>query len=110
MFREQDGLFVSSMKVITMRADKNDMTASNTAGSSLPAPATLGALRTAALRLSDVRRKPKLKTRDLVGLLLSHGARAWRCSLPPVKVKLTVTAPSGIPAVRFGYSARPVVS
>ena len=87
-----------------MRADKTKPTASNSSEEATQIPATLGALRTAAMRLADTRKKPKLKTRDLVGMLLSHGARAWRSSLPPVKVKLAVKTPEGITAVRFGYS------
>ncbi len=90
-----------------MRADKNNHTASNSSKEAVQVPATLSALRTAAMRLADTRRKPKLKTRDLVGLLLSHGARAWRRSLPPVKVKLAVKTPQGITAVRFGYAGKP---
>ena len=40
-------------------------------------------LRQAAMRLADIRRSgSRLKTKDLIGLLVSHGARAWRCSLP----------------------------
>ena len=41
------------------------------------------ALHQAAVRLADIRRgAPRFKTKDLVGLLLSHGARTWRNSLP----------------------------
>ncbi len=90
-----------------MRADKTDQKASNTSKEDIKIPATLSALRTAAMRLADARKKPKLKTRDLVGLLLSHGARAWRNSLPPVTVKLVVKSPDGVSAVRFGYKAKP---
>ena len=89
-----------------MRADKSKPTASNSSEVAPQIPATLSALRTAAMRLADTRKKPKLKTRDLVGLLLSHGARAWRSSLPAVKVKLAVQTPDGITAVRFGYSKK----
>lgn len=89
-----------------MRADKNNQTASNSSKEPAQLSVSLGALRIAAMRLADTRKKPKLKTRDLVGLLLSHGARAWRCSLPPVKVTLAVKTPDGIAAVRFGYSGK----
>ena len=61
----------------------------------------LSSLRLAAHRLADTRKKPKLKTRDLVGLLLSHSARAWRSSMPHVAVKVSVNTPNGTPAVRF---------
>ena len=55
------------------------------------------------MRLAETRKKPRLKTRDLVGLLLSHSARAWRSSMPYVSVKLAVLAPNGKAAVRYGY-------
>ena len=102
-----DDLFVPSMKVIKMRADKTDHKASNTSKEDAKLPVTLGALRTAAMRLADTRKKPKMKTRDLVGMLLSHGARAWRSSLPAVTVKLAVKTPDGVTAVRVGYKAKP---
>lgn len=63
--------------------------------------ASLSALRQAAQRLSDAKRKPKLKTRDLVGLLLSHSARAWRCSLPKANIRLSVFGLDGVHAVRI---------
>jgi hypothetical protein len=61
----------------------------------------LSALRIAAHRLADTRKKPKLKTRDLVGLLLSHSARSWRNSMPHVAIKVSVIMPNGVPALRF---------
>lgn len=63
--------------------------------------ASVSALRQAAYRLSDVKRKPKLKTRDLVGLLLSHSARAWRCSLPKATMRISVYSLDGSTAVRL---------
>lgn len=62
----------------------------------------LQALYHAASRLADIRRgAPKFKTRDLVSLLLSHGARSWRNSLPVADVRLRVVTPSGQNAVRL---------
>jgi len=62
------------------------------------------ALYHAAARLADIRRgAPKFRTRDLVGLLLSHGARTWRNSLPVVDVRLRVNTPDGKPAVRLRF-------
>jgi hypothetical protein len=59
------------------------------------------ALYQAATRLADARRgAPRFKTRDLVGLLLSHGARTWRNSQPHVTVRLKVRSPEGCTAVR----------
>jgi hypothetical protein len=85
-----------------MRADTNQPEGTKT---EIPVsqPATLGSLRLAAMRLSDTRKKPRLKTRDLVGMLLSHGARAWRQSQYPVQVRLTVKTPNGTPAVSYSF-------
>ena len=41
------------------------------------------------MRLQEVRDGgSRLKARDLVGLLLSHGARAWRASQPVTTIRL----------------------
>lgn len=61
-------------------------------------------LHQAAMRLADVRRSgPRFKTKDLVGLLLCHGARAWRSSLPPVRVTVKAFTPMGKSAVKIGF-------
>lgn len=56
-------------------------------------------LHEAALRLADIglgrSRASTAKTRDLVALLLCHGARAWRYSQPEARIHLHVTSPSG---------------
>jgi hypothetical protein len=58
----------------------------------------------AASRLADARRgAPRFKTRDLVGLLLSHGARTWRNSQPRAFVRLRVCSPEGQLAVRINF-------
>ena len=41
------------------------------------------------------------KTRDLVAMLLSHGARAWRHSQPEVNIHLHVGMRSGRAPVRL---------
>lgn len=52
--------------------------------------------------MADIRRgAPKFKTKDLVGMLLSHGARSWRNSLPVAEVRLRVFSPGGRHAVRL---------
>ena len=62
------------------------------------------ALQEATVRLADIRRgSPRFKTKDLVGLLLSHGARAWRGSMPVVDVRLRVFSPSGKAAVKIRF-------
>ena len=60
------------------------------------------ALHQAAVRLADIRRgSPRFKTKDLVGLLLSHGARTWRNTQPLATVRLRVSAPDGKSAVKI---------
>ena len=41
------------------------------------------------------------KTRDLVAMLLGHGARAWRGGQPPVDLHLHVRTPKGRHPVRL---------
>lgn len=62
----------------------------------------LQALHHAATRLADARRgAPKFRTKELVGLLLSHGARTWRNSMPRADIRLRVCEPSGGQAIRL---------
>ncbi|MBX3598469.1 MAG: hypothetical protein KF874_12940 [Rhizobiaceae bacterium] len=62
------------------------------------------ALYQAASRLADARRgAPRFKTRDLVGLLLSHGARTWRNSQPRAFVRLRVFSPENRVAVKLNF-------
>jgi hypothetical protein len=66
----------------------------------------VNALRQAATRLADFRSQGnRFKTRDLVALLLSHGARSWRASQPPAHVRVKVFAPNGRPAVHIDLAA-----
>jgi hypothetical protein len=67
------------------------------------------ALYHASTRLADVQRgAPRFKTKDLVGLLLSHGARTWRCTMPVARIRIRVFAPDGKPAIKLGLSKRPL--
>jgi hypothetical protein len=56
-------------------------------------------LHEAALRLAEIgRQRPRAKsakTKDLINLLLCHGARAWRYSQPEAGIHLHVTCPDG---------------
>ncbi len=53
-------------------------------------------LHEAAIRIADLGlNRPRAKTRDLVGLLLSHGARAWRYSQPEANIHLHIARQSG---------------
>ncbi len=66
--------------------------------------AALNPLHEAALRLASFG-KPKAnsKTRDLVSMLLAHGARAWRGAQPAVSVHLYATSPNGRKPVRIHF-------
>lgn len=66
------------------------------------AEAGVQALHHAARRLAEMREAgPRVKTRDLVALLLSHGARSWRATLPVAHVHIRVHTPEGKSAVRL---------
>mgnify|MGYP007049518471 CR=1 FL=1 len=50
----------------------------------------------AAAHLSDLRDgRSRLRAKDLVSLLLCHGARAWRSSQPATRVCIRVGSPLG---------------
>ena len=67
-----------------------------------PAEVGVQALHQAAVRLADIRRGgTRFKTKDLVGLLLSHGARTWRNTMPIATIRLNVLAPGGKAAVKI---------
>ncbi|MFN3320644.1 MAG: hypothetical protein ACK43M_17995 [Allorhizobium sp.] len=56
-----------------------------------PSSGVLHPLHEAAYRLADLGlREKRSKTKDLIGLLLSHGARAWRYSQPEASIHLHV--------------------
>ncbi len=70
----------------------------STSGRSRPQSGSfsLHPLHEAALRIAEFGlMRPKAKTKDLVALLVSHGARAWRSSQPPVHVHLHVSVQAG---------------
>ena len=48
-------------------------------------------LHEAALRIADIgRNRSRTRTKDLVGMLLAHGARAWRTGQPPAGLHLHI--------------------
>ncbi len=64
----------------------------------------LNPLHEAAMRLAGIGlSRSKGKTRDLVAMLLSHGARAWRHSQPEVNIHLHVGIRYGRSAVRIRF-------
>jgi hypothetical protein len=66
---------------------------------------SLHPLHEAALRLAEIGlqrpRAKSAKTRDLINLLLCHGARAWRYSQPEAHIHLHVTSPGGSAPVQL---------
>lgn len=58
-------------------------------------------LHEAAMRIAELGSRPKSKTKDLVTLLLTHGARAWRSTQPGVQIHLHITSPSGRYPIRI---------
>lgn len=53
-------------------------------------------LHEAALKIADLGiNRPREKSRDLISLLLSHGARAWRYSQPEIAIHLHVSSHNG---------------
>ena len=53
-------------------------------------------LHEAAYPLTDIGfREKRSKTKDLIGLLLSHGARAWRYSQPEASIHLHISSQAG---------------
>jgi hypothetical protein len=60
-----------------------------------PALSVLHPIHEAAMRIADLgMNRSRHKTRDLVNLLLCHGARAWRSTQPSVKIHLHVNRSS----------------
>ena len=57
-------------------------------------------------RIKAQRPRNRVKTRELIGFLLGHGARAWRSSLPEVSSHVRAYTPGGHLAVRIRFCAR----
>lgn len=49
----------------------------------------------------SLERKSEQKTQDLVGMLLTHGARAWRMSQPRSVISMKSQNPRGFTTVRI---------
>jgi hypothetical protein len=48
--------------------------------------------------------KPRFKTREVIGFLLGHGARAWRGSMPVVRPRIKVMTPKGQYAAKIRFN------
>lgn len=60
----------------------------------------LDALHQAAMHLADARKGgTRLRTREIVALLLCHAARSRRASLDRAVIRLKAHSPEGMPAV-----------
>ena len=63
---------------------------------------SLHPLHEAALKLAGMGlTRSQTKTRDLVAMLLGHGARAWRGNQPEVSLHLHVISPKGEHPIRM---------
>ena len=61
-------------------------------------------LEQSVVRRSDIlAARPRSKAKDLMGLLLGHGARSLRSSEPRVNVRLRVLTPNGEAAVKIRF-------
>jgi hypothetical protein len=59
-------------------------------------------LHEAAIRIADIGLgRQSSRTKDLVNLLLVHGARAWRSTQNPVSIHLYVTGPDRKAALKI---------
>ncbi|HTO32687.1 MAG TPA: hypothetical protein VL202_16125 [Pararhizobium sp.] len=63
--------------------------------------AGLHPLHEAAMRIAELGSRPRARTKDLVTLLLTHGARAWRSTQPEAQIHVHVTSPSGHHPIRL---------
>ncbi|MCF3639774.1 hypothetical protein LXM94_07300 [Rhizobium sp. TRM95111] len=73
-----------------------------TAGRKKPFKSALLPLHEAAMRIADLGlTRSRSRTKDLVGMLLAHGARAWRSTQPTVGIHLHVASVSRSRAVRI---------
>jgi hypothetical protein len=66
-------------------------------------PAALGLHEAAKQLAQQGLMRPRLKTKDIVGYLLSHGARAWRGSLPVANPRVKALMPNGHLAVKIRF-------
>lgn len=63
------------------------------------------ALHRRSLELSGlIRQNPITRSKNLIGALLSHGARTRRATKANVNIRLRVYSPAGNRAVKFGYN------
>ena len=70
------------------------------------ATATASQLHAAAQHLAQQPfSRPRLKTKDVVGYLLSHGARAWRASFPVAHPRVKAITPKGLLAVKIKFGS-----
>lgn len=83
--------------------DQMPASPARSAGNAAGKPANgLHTLHEVALKLAALGRgRSTAKTRELMAMLLGHGARAWRLSQPRVRMHLHVLSPEGRFPVRL---------
>ena len=82
-------------------AKNGNVSETATKGSPARSPG-LHPLHEAALKLAGLGlTRSQTRTRDLVAMLLGHGARAWRANQPAVSLHLHVLAPKGGHPIRL---------
>jgi hypothetical protein len=85
-----------------IRNENSEELASKPANHSKGRQTPLHPLHEAALKLAGLgRQRSQAKTRELVAMLLGHGARAWRANQPKVSMHLHVSSPKGRRALRL---------
>jgi hypothetical protein len=68
----------------------------DTGAKTKPRGYALHPLHEAAMRIADLGlNRPRSRTKDLINVLLCHGARAWRYTQPETRIHLHVTSPTG---------------
>lgn len=71
----------------------NENYTENVAQAGRPSLSVLHPIHEAAMRIADLGlNRSRHKTRDLVSLLMTHGARAWRSTQPTVKIHLHISS------------------
>ncbi|MBO9098482.1 MULTISPECIES: hypothetical protein [Rhizobium] len=75
-----------------MAVNENSPDISVGGGKGRPKAYALHPLHEAAMRIAEIGRgRSRSKTKDLIGVLLCHGARAWRYSQPEARIHLHVS-------------------
>lgn len=95
------------MTIKESRRDNDDAAPAGTGERPARRRYRLHPLHEAAMRIADLGfGRSRSRTRDLVALLVCHGARAWRSSQPRTGLRLSVSGPGDRPAVRLSIGTQ----